>query len=240
MLAIDQCLGKSTDVEFTALFDERRGELTHFGKLTRKSVPHYISWIMGLLLSSGVLKQYVLTQYDFLNVLFNRIIYMQTQGAVDEREYAEVVMEIEYYLRAVRFMVLHTRSASLTEDSVANTKYFINDYLAGISEINPKNIHGRMRWMLDIFLCLLQLQFLPAATYAQYTLSNNLAYSEQRGGIKRDTIILSVIAHATVMDIPEAEHLQMVRDSASVAQVTQSIGQSIASREKISFDWIDL
>ncbi|EMS15464.1 hypothetical protein KM1_030130 [Entamoeba histolytica HM-3:IMSS] len=239
MLAIDRCLGNSGDPQLMELFDKQRELLSHFGKLTRKSAPYFIQWIVNILQTYGTLKRLALTQFRLLNIMYKRIIYIQALGQCTLSDYKEIEDCIYDYLRIMRYMTLSTRSASLTQDSVSNTSFFMNEYFKGVTKIEPTNLSGRLRWMIELFAYWNQLQFSPSPSYATYSLHDYLLCQKQLKIIDKGSIIFLLMAYASVMDITEQEHFDLIKLSSETDKLNGRIDETIRDIEYTTYDWID-
>ncbi|EDR22946.1 hypothetical protein, conserved [Entamoeba dispar SAW760] len=239
MLAIDRFLGNSGDEQLMELFDKQRELLTHFGKLTRKSAPYFIQWIVNILQTYGTLKRLALTQFKLLNIMYKRIIYIQALGQSKLSDYKEIENCIYDYLRIMRYMTLSTRSSSLTQDSVSNTSFFMNEYFKDVIKIESTNLSGRLRWMIELFAYWNQLQFSPSPCYATYSLHNYLVYQKQLKIIDKGNIIFLLMAYASVMDITEQEHFDLIKLSSETNKLNEKIDETIRDIEYTTYDWID-
>ncbi|KAL7716498.1 Non-specific serine/threonine protein kinase [Entamoeba marina] len=240
MTAIDQCLGNVSNEEMMNVFDKHRERLTHYGKLSRKTAPYYIQWIVWYLQYNSTLKKLAYVRQNLLEITHIHTVRLQAEGLISDNDYNEIRIEIDKCLLIQKFMVYSVKSASLSLDSITNTIFIPETISKSISVVTPFNINGKVQWLIDAFSCWRMLQFSPSPTYASYFMYDYLSYHLSIGTDLSEQTHLLLTEYDYVVDLCNDTRQELLLPISNIHEIISRIAEYIKNHEHAIFDWIDL
>ncbi|KAL7714123.1 Non-specific serine/threonine protein kinase [Entamoeba marina] len=240
MTAIDQCLGNVSNEEMMNVFDKHRERLTHYGKLSRKTAPYYIQWIVWYLQYNSTLKRLTFIRHKYLEITYIHVVRLQAEGLSIDENYIELEDCVDKYLRIERFLVYSVKSASLSLDSITNTTFLPDGAVSDISVITSLNVNGKVQWLIDAFSCWKMLQFSPSPTYASYFMYDYLLYHLSIGADLSEQTPSLLMAYGSVVDLNNETRQELHKLSSNIQALISRITEYIKNSEHSTFDWVDL